>query len=192
LDQWKDQRDDIGYAWYWSYYFREVDLDYYTKKDNPRKNKKLKEPVWTWYGATFDPTNASPGIEHNIATDPFYLGRHYRGCLDYWEDYFNDLYYRNVPQPAAEAGEYYAWIKIRDRDSYLNARKKAASSSKSLAKLEYGRRVIVVGKPDSKGWVKVIYNMNIKAEKLEDGTFDLSAKPCYGYVQEKYLSKEPL
>lgn len=192
VDCWKDRRDEIGYAWYWSYHFVDVYYEYFYMPEYQKAKNPPKEPTWTWYGAVFKPNSEPPGFDSRINTDPFYLNRHARGYLDGWEDYFNALYYENVPQPDESAGEYYAWIKIKDKDSYLNARKKTSSSSKSLAKLEYADRITVVGKPDKNGWVKVIYKMDITAETQADGNVTVTAKPHYGYVKEKYLSKSPL
>ena len=191
LDPWADKRADIGYGLYWSHYFTTVNTEYLYASKHEKQRTNVQEPTWTWYGAAFDLSLRPPGfIESNVKTDPIHLNRLARGYLDCWEQYFTDLYEANVPTPDESAGEYYARIKLKDKGSYLNVRAKASSSSKSLAKIKNNQPVIVLGKPDKDGWVKVIYRMDVAAKKCEDGTYTVSANPGYGYVKANYLSKE--
>lgn len=170
-DYYADRRSELGYGWYWSYYF---DADGSTVP-------------WTWYGAGFDVNTEPPGMKSGVDTDPFYFNRHFRSFLDLWEDYFDDLYEQSVPFPDESVGQCYAWVDIKSSNSHLNVRKKATSQSKALAKLSDGERVIVVSKVDTRGWVRVIYDLGLSATCNENGDYTLSVDLHFGYVKAKYL-----
>ena len=92
MDYWREVREIIGYAWYWSYWF----CDYKTYVD-----RDLNESTWSWNGTDFNMREEPPNYPHyEVAAkvDPFYDSRLFSGYLEYWEEYFNAQYYESLSE----------------------------------------------------------------------------------------------
>lgn len=77
-DCWKDERDEIGYHWYWQYYFGSQH-NYMTGEAADLK----------WNGVAFDVTSCPEN--YVMDADVYWASRGHLGYLEYWADYFLGL-----------------------------------------------------------------------------------------------------
>lgn len=77
-DCWKDERDEIGYHWYWQYYFGSQH-NYMTGEVAGLK----------WNGVAFDVTSCPEN--YVMDADAYWASRGHLGYLEYWADYFLGL-----------------------------------------------------------------------------------------------------
>ena len=144
-----------------------------------------------WYGIGFFMTDDVP----------FDAEGHHDGHMYAWADFFVRMVtgdpsititddYLSAMLPAAGEGEYFAWVKTKDRDSWLNVRKAPSLEAESLARLNYNRRVLVTGKAEREGWVRVIYLMETELAADAEGELTVITTPLTGYVKETYLEKD--
>ena len=78
LDCWREERDEIGYAWYWEYYLA-----------GPTGWEP--EPLeLAWNGIAFDGNRTPPNYVWE--EDPYEFNRYMRGYMDYWARYFVETY----------------------------------------------------------------------------------------------------